>query len=77
MYTLYCYIPCDLAGNFCAGYDLKALSEAETQNLPGDPANEEIGPMVCIYVLYIYIYIRDIFINLAIINKISLEPWDI
>lgn len=52
-----------------------ALSEAETQILPGDPAKDEIGPMVCIYVLYIYI--RDIFINLAIINKISLEPGDI
>lgn len=75
MYTLYCYIPCDLAGNFCAGYDLKALSEVETQILPGDPAKDEIGPMVCIYVLYIYT--RDIFINLAIINKISLEPGDI
>lgn len=33
------------AGNFCAGYDLKALSKVETQIPSGDPANEEIGPM--------------------------------
>lgn len=32
-------------GNFCAGYDLKALSKVETQIPSGDPANEEIGPM--------------------------------
>ncbi|XP_062573597.1 enoyl-CoA hydratase EchA19-like [Saccostrea cucullata] len=32
-------------GNFCAGYDLKALSKVETQIPSNDPDNAEIGPM--------------------------------
>ena len=36
-----------LDGNFCAGYDLKALSKVENDIRLESPAKEEIGPMVC------------------------------